>query len=115
MATRLDRAHLVVGRSGSGTVCEFAIAGKPAILVPLQIAIDDDQGQNAKLLADAGGAVLAREYELDQTAMTKALEFLLGDSERLAKMSAAARAVAKPDAAEKLADIVAETAAQPRR
>jgi UDP-N-acetylglucosamine--N-acetylmuramyl-(pentapeptide) pyrophosphoryl-undecaprenol N-acetylglucosamine transferase len=110
MATRLDRAHLVVGRSGAGTVCEFAIAGKPAILVPLQIAIDDDQGQNAKLLADAGGAVVARERELDLPAMTKALEFLLGDPDRLARMSAAARAVAKPDAAEKLADIVAETA-----
>lgn len=115
MATRLARAHLVVGRSGAGTVCEFAIAGKPAILVPLQIALDDDQGQNAKLLADAGGAVVARESELDLASMTKALEFLLGDPARLAKMSAAARAVAKPDAAEKLADIVETTAQAPRR
>ena len=110
MASRLGRAHLVVGRSGAGTVCEFAVAGRPAILVPLKIALDDDQGQNAKLLADAGGAVIAREDELDQPAMTAALNYLLSDPARLAKMSAAARKVAKPDAAERLADIVEQTA-----
>ncbi len=115
MATRLGRAHLVVGRAGAGTVCEFAIAGKPSILVPLAIALDDDQGQNAKLLADAGGAVIAREHELDLTAMTQALEYLLGDPERLARMSASARKVASPDAAEKLADIVEETAGAQRQ
>ena len=110
MASRLARAHLVVGRSGAGTVCEFAVAGRPAILVPLKIALDDDQGQNAKLLADAGGAVIAREDELDQPAMTAALQYLLSDPDRLARMSAAARSAARPDAADRLADIVEQTA-----
>lgn len=110
MAGRLSAAHLVIGRSGAGSVCEFAVAGKPAILVPLAIAIDDDQGQNAKLLADAGGAEVAREDQLTVDSLAGALEKLLGDPKRLARMAAASRSVAIPDAAERLADVVEQTA-----
>jgi UDP-N-acetylglucosamine--N-acetylmuramyl-(pentapeptide) pyrophosphoryl-undecaprenol N-acetylglucosamine transferase len=110
MATRLGAAHLVIGRSGAGSVCEFAVAGKPAILVPLAIALDDDQGQNAKLLADAGGAEIARESQLTVESLSGALEKLLTNPARLARMAAASRAVAIPDAAERLADVVEETA-----
>ena len=112
IASRLRDAHLVIGRSGAGTVCEFAVAGKPAILVPLAIAIDDDQGQNARLLADAGGAEVARESQLTVESLAKALETLLTNPERLGRMAAAARSVAIPDAAERLADVV-EAAARP--
>jgi UDP-N-acetylglucosamine--N-acetylmuramyl-(pentapeptide) pyrophosphoryl-undecaprenol N-acetylglucosamine transferase len=111
MAGRLGQAHLVVGRAGASTVCEIAVAGRPSILVPLKIALDDDQGQNAKLLFDAGAAEVAREDELTQPAMTAALQALLGNPKRLAKMAAAARSVAKPDAADRLADLVEKTAA----
>ena len=111
IASRLRDAHLVIGRSGSGSVCEFAVAGKPAILVPLAIAIDDDQGQNAKLLADAGGAEVAREAQLTVESLAKALTVLLNNPERLARMAAASRSVAIPDAAERLADVVEKTAA----
>ncbi|MGZ6017784.1 MAG: undecaprenyldiphospho-muramoylpentapeptide beta-N-acetylglucosaminyltransferase [Phenylobacterium sp.] len=110
MATRLGAAHLVIGRSGAGSVCEFAVAGKPAILVPLAIALDDDQGQNAKLLADAGGAEVARESQLTVESLSSALEKLLTNPARLARMAAASRAVAIPDAAERLADVVEQTA-----
>ena len=110
IASRLRDAHLVIGRSGAGTVCEFAVAGKPAILVPLAIAIDDDQGQNAKLLADAGGAEIARESQLTVESLAGALEKLLNNPDRLARMAAASRSVAIPDAAEKLADVVERTA-----
>ncbi len=110
MASRLRDAHLVIGRAGAGSVCEFAVAGKPAILVPLAIALDDDQGQNAKLLADAGGAEIAREQSLTVDSLAKALTVLLSNPERLTRMAAAARAVAIPDAAEKLADVVERTA-----
>ncbi len=112
IASRLSAAHLVVGRSGAGTVCEFAIAGRPAILVPLAIALDDDQGQNARLLADAGGAEIAREHQLTVESLANALEKLLGNPARLARMAAAARSVAIPDAAERLADVVEQTAKQ---
>jgi len=110
MAGRLKDAHLVVGRSGAGTVCELAVAGKPAILVPLAIALDDDQGQNARLLAEAGGAEVLREDKLTVDSLSEALQRLLGDPAQLARMAAASRAVAKPDAAERLADLVEETA-----
>ncbi|HEX3364232.1 undecaprenyldiphospho-muramoylpentapeptide beta-N-acetylglucosaminyltransferase [Phenylobacterium sp.] len=110
MAGRLGAAHLVIGRSGAGSVCEFAVAGKPSILVPLAIALDDDQGQNAKLLADVGAAEVARESQLTVESLSGALEKLLTNPARLARMAAAARSVAIPDAAERLADVVEETA-----
>jgi UDP-N-acetylglucosamine--N-acetylmuramyl-(pentapeptide) pyrophosphoryl-undecaprenol N-acetylglucosamine transferase len=110
IATRLRDAHLVVGRSGAGTVCEFAVAGRPSILVPLAIALDDDQGQNARLLAEAGGAEVAREHQLTVESLASALEKLLSNPARLARMAAAARSVAIPDAAERLADVVEQTA-----
>ncbi|RAK51286.1 undecaprenyldiphospho-muramoylpentapeptide beta-N-acetylglucosaminyltransferase [Phenylobacterium deserti] len=110
MASRLRDAHLVIGRAGAGTVCEFAIAGKPSILVPLAIALDDDQGQNARLLAEAGGAEVAREHQLTVDSLAGALEKLLSNPARLARMAAAARSVAIPDAAERLADVVEKTA-----
>jgi len=112
MASRLREAHLVIGRSGAGTVCEFAVAGKPAILVPLAIALDDDQGQNARVMAEAGGAEIARENQLSVDSMAKALTTLLNNPERLVKMAAGARSIAKPDAAERLADLVEKTAAR---
>jgi len=111
MAGRLRDAHLVIGRSGAGTVCELAVAGKPAILIPLAIALDDDQGQNARVLAEAGGAEVAREGNLTVDLMAGALEKLLTNPERLARMAAGSRSVAKPDAAERLADLVEKTAA----
>jgi UDP-N-acetylglucosamine--N-acetylmuramyl-(pentapeptide) pyrophosphoryl-undecaprenol N-acetylglucosamine transferase len=110
MAARLALAHLVIGRSGAGSVCEFAVAGKPAILIPLAIAVDDDQGQNARLLVDAGAAEVIREIDLQPAALAAILEKLLGDPAKLASMAAAARSVARPDAAERLADVVEETA-----
>jgi UDP-N-acetylglucosamine--N-acetylmuramyl-(pentapeptide) pyrophosphoryl-undecaprenol N-acetylglucosamine transferase len=110
MASRLSAAHLVIGRSGAGSVCEFAVAGKPSILVPLAVALDDDQGQNAKFLADVGAAEVARESQLTVASLSGALEKLLTNPARLARMAAAARSVAIPDAAERLADVVEETA-----
>jgi UDP-N-acetylglucosamine--N-acetylmuramyl-(pentapeptide) pyrophosphoryl-undecaprenol N-acetylglucosamine transferase len=111
MAEKLADAHLVIGRAGASTVCEIAVAGRPAVLAPLKIALDDDQGQNARLLAEAGGAVVVREAQLSPESLAEALEKLLTDPDQLARMAAAARSVAKPDAAERLADLVEATAA----
>jgi UDP-N-acetylglucosamine--N-acetylmuramyl-(pentapeptide) pyrophosphoryl-undecaprenol N-acetylglucosamine transferase len=110
MAGRLGKAHLVIGRAGASTCCEIAVAGKPSILVPLKIAADDHQRFNAKLLVDAGAAESALEDVLTVDVMAAALEKLLGSPERLARMAAAARSVAVPDAAERLADLVEATA-----
>jgi UDP-N-acetylglucosamine--N-acetylmuramyl-(pentapeptide) pyrophosphoryl-undecaprenol N-acetylglucosamine transferase len=110
MAARLSQAHLVIGRSGAGTVCELAVAGRPSILIPLAIALDDDQGQNARLLSEVGAAEVMRENVLTVEALSQALARLLGDPAQLSRMAAAARSVGKPDAAERLADVVEQTA-----
>ncbi len=110
MAGRLQEAHLVIGRAGASTCCELAVAGKPSILVPLKAALDDDQGQNARLLADAGAAEIISEDQLTPEVLAAALQRLFEHPAELARMAAAARSVATPDAAEKLADLVEVTA-----
>lgn len=106
MAGRLGAAHLVIGRAGASTVSEIAVAGKPSILVPLKIAMDDHQRFNARLLSDVGAAEVATEDVLTTDTMAKALYTLLGHPDRLVRMASAARSVAKPRAAEALADLV---------
>jgi UDP-N-acetylglucosamine--N-acetylmuramyl-(pentapeptide) pyrophosphoryl-undecaprenol N-acetylglucosamine transferase len=110
MATRLGEAHLVIGRAGASTVCELAVAGRPSILVPLAIAADDHQRFNAKLLDDVGAAAIAYESELTVDSLAGALNALLKDPARLARMAASAHGVAAPDGAERLADLVERTA-----
>jgi UDP-N-acetylglucosamine--N-acetylmuramyl-(pentapeptide) pyrophosphoryl-undecaprenol N-acetylglucosamine transferase len=115
MAGRLGQAHLVIGRAGASTCCEIAVAGRPSVLIPLKIAADDHQRFNAKLLVDAGAAEAALEDALTVDVMAQALETLLSAPTRLERMAAAARSVAVPDAAEKLADLVEATAAGSQR
>lgn len=110
MAGRLSAAHLVVGRAGASTVCEIAVAGRPSLLVPLKIAADDHQTYNARLLSDVGAAAVASEDEITVDSLAGALNALLKSPEQLAKMAAAASSVATPDAAERLADLVEQTA-----
>jgi UDP-N-acetylglucosamine--N-acetylmuramyl-(pentapeptide) pyrophosphoryl-undecaprenol N-acetylglucosamine transferase len=110
MAGRLGAAHLVIGRAGASTVCELAVAGKPSILIPLKIAADNHQRFNAKLLEDADAAAVAEEDELTVDSLASALKALLRDPDWLTNMSAGARSVAKPDAAEDLAGLVERTA-----
>ncbi len=110
MDQRLAGAHLVIGRAGASTVSEIMVAGRPSILAPLKVSLDDDQGCNAQILADAGAAEVAREETLTRPALTAALESLLSDPERLARMAAAARGLSRPDAADRLADLVERTA-----
>ena len=111
IAGRLSVAHLVIGRAGASTVCELAVAGLPSVLVPLAIAADDHQRFNAKLLTDVGAAEVVAEHHMTAEHLADVLGRMLGDSEGLAKRAAAARSVAQPDAAERLADLVEATAA----
>ncbi|HET8626556.1 MAG TPA: undecaprenyldiphospho-muramoylpentapeptide beta-N-acetylglucosaminyltransferase [Thermomicrobiales bacterium] len=97
-------AALVAGRAGAGTVAELAALGKPAILIPLPGTGGDEQTRNARLLADAGGAILLPEADLTPERLRATLDDLLADPARLARMGAAARALARPDAADALAD-----------
>jgi UDP-N-acetylglucosamine--N-acetylmuramyl-(pentapeptide) pyrophosphoryl-undecaprenol N-acetylglucosamine transferase len=97
LPARLAQNHLVVSRSGAGTVAELAAIGRPSILVPLPGAIDQDQFANAGVLAQADR--LASE-----------ISALAAEPARLTAMAAKARSVGRLDAAERLADLVAKVA-----
>jgi UDP-N-acetylglucosamine--N-acetylmuramyl-(pentapeptide) pyrophosphoryl-undecaprenol N-acetylglucosamine transferase len=107
-------ADLAVARAG-GSVFELAAAGLPAILVPYPHATADHQTGNARWMADAGAAVVIPDAELDAARLSKEAETLLGDLRRLAEMSASARALARPDAAERVAGTVMTLARSPKR
>jgi UDP-N-acetylglucosamine--N-acetylmuramyl-(pentapeptide) pyrophosphoryl-undecaprenol N-acetylglucosamine transferase len=94
-------ADLVVARAG-GSVWEVAAAGKPAILVPYPFATADHQTKNASFFERAGGAITVPETELGRVA--ELARSLIGDPERLKEMGAAMKRVAKPDAAEEIAE-----------
>ena len=94
-------ADLVVARAG-GSVWEVAAAGKPAILVPYPFATADHQTKNARFFERAGAAITVPETELGRVA--DLARSLIGDPERLTQMGDAMKRVAKPDAAEEIAE-----------
>src|SRR6476646_7950595 len=94
-------ADLALMRSGS-TVWELAAAGLPAVLVPYPFATADHQTKNARYFESAGGAIVIPESELGRVPETA--RSLLDDPDRLGKMSAAMLSVARPDAAEQIAE-----------
>jgi UDP-N-acetylglucosamine--N-acetylmuramyl-(pentapeptide) pyrophosphoryl-undecaprenol N-acetylglucosamine transferase len=94
-------ADLVLSRAGS-SVWEIAAAGKPAILVPYPFATGDHQARNAEYFVRAGGAIMVRDLDLED--VSDHVRSLLGDPTRLARMSRAMLAAAKPDAAGDIAE-----------
>ena len=104
-------ADIVLARAG-GSVWELAAAGLPAVLVPGEFATGQHQEKNARFFADAGGAVVVPEAEAARA--PGVVEELLDDADRLAAMAAAMRAVAKPDAAEEIANELVSLAAAHR-
>ncbi len=107
---RMAAAQLVIARSGAGTVSELALIGRPAILVPLPHALDDNQTPNADALANAGGGWRVRQAELTPERLAVMLTSILAAPEDLAKHAAAARSIAKADGTERFADAVEQIA-----
>ena len=105
----LAASDLVLGRSG-GSIFEVAAAGRPAILVPYPHATGDHQSANAAWMERAGAATVVPDAEIGGEAGAERLRAevaaILGDGGRLETMSAASRALAKPDAARRIADEV---------
>ena len=106
LASRMAKAHLVIGRSGAGTVAELMVIGRPAILVPLPHALDDNQTPNADVLAEAGAGWRVAQSELTPAKLADMLQTTFSSPDDLARRAAAAHALAKPDAAQRLADLV---------
>jgi UDP-N-acetylglucosamine--N-acetylmuramyl-(pentapeptide) pyrophosphoryl-undecaprenol N-acetylglucosamine transferase len=105
-------ADLALSRAG-GTVWELAAAGTPAILVPYPHATADHQTENARYFERGGGALVLPESELAR--VSTLVEELLGDASRLARMSAAMHALARPHAADEIAEELVRLASARRR
>ncbi len=109
---RMAAAHLVVGRAGAGTVSELALIGRPAILVPLPHALDDNQMPNAEAFATAGAGWAVRQSELSAEALAALLVEAFALPQRLMQKAECARKLAYPQATERLADLVEELGRQ---
>jgi UDP-N-acetylglucosamine--N-acetylmuramyl-(pentapeptide) pyrophosphoryl-undecaprenol N-acetylglucosamine transferase len=107
---RIASAHLVIARAGASTVAELAAIGRPAILVPLPHALDQDQLANAGTLETAGAAIRLRQEAFTPERLAVEIGALACDPQRLLAMAGAARREGALDAAERLADLVMEVA-----
>jgi UDP-N-acetylglucosamine--N-acetylmuramyl-(pentapeptide) pyrophosphoryl-undecaprenol N-acetylglucosamine transferase len=104
-------ADVVVSRSG-GSVFELAALGRPSILVPYPHATADHQATNAQWLVDAGAALMLPDAECTGPRLRELVGALLSDRPRLEAMGDAARRVGRPEAAERIADLVLGVAAR---
>src|SRR5438874_7051339 len=115
MGQQLRQADVVVCRAGATTLAEIMAAGKAAILVPLPTATDDHQRKNAEALARVGAADVLVQSELTGRSLADRILSLVRDRERRARIAAAARSLARPDAAQVVVDEALELAAEPQR
>ena len=102
MAGAYEWADLVLCRAGALTVAELAAAGVASILVPFPHAVDDHQTANAKFLAAAGGAILLPQVDMTPESVGLIRNYSRG---QMLEMAQRARAMAKPDAAEAVAQV----------
>lgn len=107
---RIAGAHFVVSRAGASTVCELAVIGRPAILVPYPFALDQDQAANAAELAASGAVTVIRQPEFTPERVAAEIAGVFADPEDLTRRAAAAKSAGTPDAAARLADLVMATA-----
>ena len=105
----------MIARAGASTVAELAVAGRPALLVPLPGAIDDHQAANARALAEARGASVIAQPIFSPELLTERLTALLGSPDMLAHAACAARSIACADATARLADLVEQRTRQEAR
>lgn len=110
MPARIAWSHLVVCRSGASTVAELSVIGRPALLVPLPGAIDQDQTHNAAALAELGGAKHLPQGMLSPARLAQEIALAMDAPDTLAEAARKARGLAVPDAAERLADLAERVA-----
>jgi UDP-N-acetylglucosamine--N-acetylmuramyl-(pentapeptide) pyrophosphoryl-undecaprenol N-acetylglucosamine transferase len=104
MGRRIGQADLIVCRAGATTLAELTAAGKAAILIPLPTATDDHQRKNAEALAAAGAADVLLQKEMTGRTLAARILALADDAVRRARIAAAARLLARPDAAQRIVD-----------
>ncbi|MCR4400613.1 MAG: UDP-N-acetylglucosamine--N-acetylmuramyl-(pentapeptide) pyrophosphoryl-undecaprenol N-acetylglucosamine transferase, partial [Syntrophomonadaceae bacterium] len=107
MAEALAAADLAVCRAGAATLAELAIVGLPAILVPYPYAADAHQERNARALEARGAVEVIVDEFLDGEVLWKHISALSEHRERLRAMAEAMRSTARPDALERIVDVLA--------
>ena len=103
MPYRQAAADVIVCRAGAMTLAELAVRGKAAILIPSPHVAEDHQYKNARLLADAGAAVVYRESELDSALLKNAVKDLLENENKRKRIEDGIRNFAAPDSADRIA------------
>lgn len=110
MPTVMAAADVVIGRAGSATCNEIAATGTPCVLIPSPNVTGNHQEKNARVLEQAGGAVVILEKDCTPEILYAEVQGLLADGERRERMSRALRSLVKLDSAERICDIVEELA-----
>jgi UDP-N-acetylglucosamine--N-acetylmuramyl-(pentapeptide) pyrophosphoryl-undecaprenol N-acetylglucosamine transferase len=110
MDLAIAAADVAVARAGAGTICELMIGEVPVVLVPYPYATEHHQDANAAEVVAAGGATLIPEQQLSPDRLTERILALVDDEPRRKRMAEAARAWARPDAAEQIAALALEVA-----
>ena len=110
MDREMNAADVVICRAGATTLAELAAAAKPAVLIPLPTAADDHQRKNAQATARAGAAIVIDQKQMTGALLASEVSRLASDPGLRARMSAAAHALAKPDAARLIAQRAIELA-----
>lgn len=106
MARLYEAADLMICRAGANTVAELAVAGVPSVLVPLPGAPGDHQTANARALEQRGAALVVTDDRCDAAHLGPIVDDLLADPGRLEAMGESARSLARPDAADRVAELV---------
>lgn len=110
MGSALAASDLVVARAGATSIAEITAVGLPAILVPYPYATDDHQTKNASALLDHAAALMIADSDVDGQRFGDMIVGLLGDGGARATMAAASRALGRPDAASRVAELARRVA-----
>lgn len=102
------KADVIISRAGATTCAEIAAAGRGALMVPLPTAADDHQRRNAEAMQNAGAAKMVLQAELTGERLADELNALIVDREKVKAMAAAAKKIARPDAAAATLDMIEE-------
>ncbi len=104
--SRMSEAQLVISRSGASSVADISVIGRPSILVPYAAAAADHQTANARGLVNAGAAILIPESRLEPASLAEQIENVFVNPDAAVKMAHAALDIARPDATDRLVEMV---------
>ncbi|KAJ55754.1 UDP-diphospho-muramoylpentapeptide beta-N-acetylglucosaminyltransferase [Actibacterium mucosum KCTC 23349] len=104
--TRISEAQLVISRSGASSVADISVIGRPSILIPFAAAAGDHQTANARGLVDAEAAIMIPESKLEPGALSQQISAIVTNPDAAVTMAHNALAASRPDATERLVELV---------